>query len=107
MNFKDCLQNDIDNTFFNTNEFAEVHTYNGKKVKAIVDDDKLLEMKLRVNQHSDGLSSSQKVMIVKKTDMDSEPFADQYVILDGEQLCITNVQNSDGVYTITMGGIES
>ena len=37
MAFKDDLANDLQNIFFNTEEFAELVDYNGNSIKAIVD----------------------------------------------------------------------
>ena len=40
MSFKDAIANDIDKTFFNVDEFSDVHKYEGQSIKCLVDDDR-------------------------------------------------------------------
>ena len=42
--FKDCVAADIHGVFLNTQEFADTHTIDGRKMDAVVDDDALLEL---------------------------------------------------------------
>ena len=49
MTFKEMLQKDIKNVFLNLNEFAEIHDLNGYKVAAVIDDDFLDEITLKIN----------------------------------------------------------
>ena len=44
--FKDQLEKDFDSTFFNMNEFAELHNIDGKEVPVVVDNDTLLALNL-------------------------------------------------------------
>ena len=37
--FKDCVAADIHGVFLNTQEFADTHTIDGRKMDAVVDDD--------------------------------------------------------------------
>lgn len=45
MSFKDILKNDLENTFFLAEEFAERHTINGKEMDVLLDDYELMERK--------------------------------------------------------------
>lgn len=108
MAFKDALQDDLDNVFFNQEEFAELHSYKGNDIPVVVDDEKLTEMKLRSKEdHSDGLFSASKLIYVKESDVESEPFSGEYVEFDGKDYYIESVQNQNGIYTIILGANES
>ena len=53
--FKDCVAADIHGVFLNTQEFADTHTIDGRKMDAVVDDDALLERDAaRGGVHTDG-----------------------------------------------------
>ena len=41
LSFKDCIAADIQNVFLNQEEFAEIHTVDGKPMGVILDDDGL------------------------------------------------------------------
>ena len=38
MDFKEILQDDINNAFLDSSEFAEVHNLNGQEVNIVIDD---------------------------------------------------------------------
>ena len=46
LTFKDCAAADIDDVFFNTDEFANEHTINGKKLLAVLDENTLIVLLL-------------------------------------------------------------
>ena len=41
LSFKDCIAADIHQVFLNEDEFAEIHTVDGKPMRVILDDDGL------------------------------------------------------------------
>lgn len=102
------LQDDLDNVFFNQEEFAENHNYNGSNIPIIVDDDKLIEMKLKSKEdNTDGIYSCSKLIYVKVSDVEDEPFVDQFVTLDGENYCVRSVSTEGEAYQIILGDNES
>ena len=56
MTLKHIMKEDIDNIFFDLDEFSEICTVNGKKMNVIIDANELTERakKERVGQHFDG-----------------------------------------------------
>ena len=46
MNFKDILENDIQNTFLNSEEFGETHNLNGIDVICVTDEDSFQEKEI-------------------------------------------------------------
>ena len=56
LSFKDCIAADIQNVFLNQEEFAEIHTVDGRPMGVILDDDGLQQRDAaRGGVHTDGL----------------------------------------------------
>ncbi|MEH7122107.1 hypothetical protein V7127_02560 [Bacillus sp. JJ1773] len=104
MNFKDQLKKDL-SVFINPNEFAEEVDIDGTKVSVIIDNDKLKEHQLKMG--GEGLVENGLLFHVKKGDMPFIPRPEQRMNFK-ESLCyIVDVQEDEGVYTITLEGFES
>ena len=66
--FKDCVAADIHGVFLNTQEFADTHTIDGRKMDAVVDDDALLERDAaRGGVHTDGTYRTRRLLYVAIT----------------------------------------
>ena len=105
--FKDQLEKDFDSTFFNVNEFAELHNIDGKEVPVVVDNDTLLALNLGKNADSDGIFEDAKLFFILKKYLDSEPVIGQIMDFDGESYPIGNILEDFGGYTIILRGNES
>ncbi|MCX4384316.1 MAG: hypothetical protein OSJ39_00785 [Clostridia bacterium] len=105
--FKDQLEKDFDSTFFNMNEFAELHNIDGKEVPVVVDNDTLLALNLGKNADSDGIFEDAKLFFILKKYLDSEPVIGQIIDFDGESYPIGNILEDFGGYTIILRGNES
>lgn len=105
-NFKEQLEKDFDSTFFNLNEFAEIHLINDNEVPIVVDNDTLMELNLGKNTDADGIFTDDKMFFVQKKDLDFEPVAGQHIKFDGEFYPISNVLEDSGGYTIVLTGNE-
>lgn len=105
--FKDQLEKDFDSTFFNMNEFAELHNIDGKEVPVVVDNDTLLALNLGKNADSDGIFEDAKLFFILKKYLDSEPVIGQIMDFDGESYPIGNILEDFGGYTIILRGNES
>lgn len=83
MNFKEQLKYDIENTFFNNDEFAEDHVINGNEISVI-----MLDGSLKENQKltEEGVIQGDFVYIVKK-DCIEEPEPGEFQNFDG-YLCV-------------------
>ena len=97
-NFKDLLQQDL-NTFFNPDEFGEMHNIDGKEVNVIVDNDKLQE---RSKKEFDGLSVGELLYYVKVSDLIKKPIQDAPQLFDKKPYLIFNVREDNGVYEIIL-----
>ena len=52
--FKEQLEKDFSQTFFNPAEFGEIHTINGDEILIVVDNETLLELNIRHRRHFPG-----------------------------------------------------
>lgn len=105
--FKDQLEMDFDNTFFNLNEFAEIHDIDGEKIPIVVDNDTLLQLNLGKTADSDGIFQDNRMFFVQKKYMPDQPVIDQIMEFDGESYRIGSVLEDFGGYTIILKGNES
>ena len=104
MAFKDYLQQDIDNVFFNTDEFAEPHNINGRSVNIIKDDDKAERLG---NSGTVGVFGSIIVYYVKASDLPNKPKIGDIQDFDDVFYEVVEVKEEFGVYEIILRGSES
>ena len=104
--FKEQLQKDFDNIFFNLDEFAEIHTVEGKEVSVVIDNDKLMELDLGKKDHSDGVYTDEKMFFIQKKDLDFDAVGGQDRDCDGGMYRILNVFEDMGGYTIILRSNE-
>ena len=105
--FKEQLEKDFHDAFFNLNEFAELHNIDGKNVPVVVDNDTLLALNLGKNADSDGIFEDGKLFFVMKENLEYEPVIGQIMEFDGETYPIGNILEDFGGYTIILRGNES
>lgn len=107
MGFKEQFLDDLDSVFFNSEEFAETHTINGAEVDIVVDNDKLAELYISKESHTEELFTDAIMFYVRKKDLDFEPVPGQYLEYDGRGMIISDVKTDDESYTIVLGANES
>lgn len=102
MSFKEQLQKDIEKVFFNADEFSEIHTIDGKEVRAIIDNLELLE-RAKSSIHTDGIYTSQTLIYIPKVDYGARPPVGKKILLDGKKhYKIVEVVEENGVYSLTL-----
>lgn len=102
--FKEQMEKDFDNTFFNLNEFAELHELDGKNIPVVVDNETLLQLNLGKTADSDGIFQDNKMFFVLKKYLEDEPVIDQIMVFDGESYQVGNVMEDFGGYVIILRG---
>ena len=63
--FKEQLEKDFKDTFFNLNEFAEIHNVDGAEIPVVVDNETLLQLNLGKTADSDGIFEDSKLFFVQ------------------------------------------
>lgn len=101
MTFKDIMQQDIENVFFNQNEFSEKHSIDGKKIDVIIDENELIKRELKTD-NNDREHKHRKLIYVKVTDLDSEPRIDMPLRLDKKIYLIKDITEEAGIYSLVL-----
>ncbi|EFU77744.1 hypothetical protein [Lachnoanaerobaculum saburreum] len=105
--FKEILNQDIENVFLNTLEFADIHNVDGKDMPVQVDDNEVIEREKKAKSNMDGVYVKQKLIYVKAKDFGSLPAIGRQIMLDGKRYLITDSTDEYGIYTITLEGNRS
>lgn len=104
MNFKEVLKEDLNNVFFNNDEFAEYHSVDGINILIIIDNDKLKANKIKA---ASGTYSGDVLFYVQKSDFIETPAIDQRINLDGEIYRVNDVGEDNEMYEITLEAFMS
>ena len=64
--FKEQLEKDFDGTFFNLDEFAELHTIDGNEIPVVVDNETLIQLNMGKTVNSDGIFTDSIIIFVQK-----------------------------------------
>lgn len=103
--FKEVIQEDLNNTFFDIDEFAEIHNIDGKDISIIIDHELLKE---RQAKYAEGTYLGDVLFHVKKSDFGEAPGINQPIKFDGDStMRVTDFQEDMGIYIITLGSNRS
>lgn len=91
-------------SFFNLDEFAEEAVVNGQLVKVIIDNDQLADKKLKSNDPSNGVFESDLQIYVRASDLNPRPQVGDVFELNQKIYRITEMEESMGIYSITLAG---
>lgn len=104
MTFKEMLQKDIKDVFLNLDEFAETHDLNGYKVAAVIDDDFLDEITLKITgeqqRTAPGLFGGTIAIYVAKSDF-GKLKPGRALTVDGKLYKVISTSEQDGMLKIT------
>ena len=104
--FKEQLEKDFDDTFFNLDEFAELHTIDGNEIPVVVDNEALLSLNMGKTVETDGIFTDSIIIFVQRKYLDYEPVIGQVIEFDGVTYPIDNVLSDTGGDTIILRGNE-
>jgi hypothetical protein len=97
--FKQALQQDLDNTFFNQSEFAVITTVNEVLMTVILDDEQLKEKKLK---QGEGLIAGDLLIVIRKSEFTSEPIIENRMEFDGDWYTVLDYLDSEHTYSISL-----
>lgn len=97
--FKEFLMQDLDNVFFNEDEFCDEHFIDGKKKMIIIDNDRLME---RSKKEFEGLSIGEILYFIKAKDFGELPEQGTPQTFDGRIMYVFNAREDNGVYEIIL-----
>lgn len=100
--FKEVMKADVDSTFMNLDEFADMHTVDGKEIPILVDDNEIIEREKKMKSNMDGVYVKQKLIYVKAGDFGALPAIGRQIMFDGRGYLVTDSTDEQGIYAITM-----
>jgi hypothetical protein len=100
MDFKDAVAADIENVFFETDEFAENVIIDGKSVPIILDNDALQGM---TELYAKGLAEGEQFIFIKEKDMFRLPQPGEELTKDDQQWYIRHAVSQMGVFGLRIG----
>lgn len=106
MNFKQQIEADIGNVFFNFDEFSEQHKVNDIDMSVIVDDleqvDRQKRYKFKHSLYADGVYLREKMIYVKASEFGNLPAVGRSLNFDGKIYIVTSAIDEDGIYSIEL-----
>lgn len=110
MSFHDDLLEDLDNAYFDIDEFATLHTIDGKEIPVVVttvreDESKTSYglMKATLNPKESAINKGQFVLYAKESDIRSKVTANSLIDYDGKKMFVYAVVKTEGVLKLTIG----
>lgn len=98
-NFKELIQQDINTTFLNPNEFGEEVTINNSKMVVVIDEKELEKQ----NIANDGkLAKGELLFHVNKSNFKGIPTADRLMEFEGKKYRIIKSTDNLGMLTIML-----
>ncbi len=96
-NFKEMLDKDLDTTFYNTKEFAQLKRvkYDGitKEIPVIFDSEETKDRNAVESDHAEGIYRKYEVIRVRLSDMGKEPRQGARFYLENELFTVASVLN--------------
>lgn len=107
--FKELIKTDIQNTFLNSLEFADLHTIDNKSMKVIIDNNEHIEREKRISSKelTDGVYIKQIMIYVSIEEYGPLPAQGKLLTLDGKRYRVDDAIDEDGVLSITLGANRS
>lgn len=101
--FKATMQQDLENTFFNNDEFSDIHTIDGKPMRVIFDKSELLKRDPSGAKDSDNLYADTMLILVPVEDFGARPKIKRIINIDSKRFySIEDVDTQDGMYLISL-----
>ena len=103
MNFKEQLDKDLEDVFFNLDEFAEIVNLNGIEIKGIFQPIKYEPFSINKNDSSIlGISNSYSKLYYKADATAEVFFVSQQITVNGEYYTVEYVEKEQGLSVLTL-----
>lgn len=106
MSFKDILNDDVNNIFFNIDEFSERHNIDGSDMPIMIDEDELQEYKIRREGDYEGLYKATLLFYVRKSDIGSKPAINSLIDFDDKIYKVLSSSEDGEVIKVILGWDE-
>lgn len=105
--FKDAIEKDVKSVFLNIEEFADVHTLNGKSVRCVLDT-------ILTDEHGggkgnisyEGVFLNTLTIYVASADIETRPVKGELLYLDDKNYFVQKVSDESGVLVVIVEANE-
>lgn len=98
MGFKDELSKDLKNTFFNQEEFADTHEFNGREIVCVIDEDKFQEKLVAGNLVTiAGIIQKGMTVYIDKKYIKVRPYGGDEIEFDKEIYLVASCKEDMGI----------
>lgn len=105
--FKDAYQEDLDNAFFDEDEFAEKHVLDGEECLVIITDVNAVlphdRGKAALNPKEAAVNKVSYILLVRDRDLKRKVTSGAMITLDGKKYFVQDVKHQKGVYRLEIG----
>ena len=105
--FKDIVQQDIKSVFLNIDEFADMHTIDGKEMPAVLDDFEASEREIKYVKYGDGVYKIRRLLYVAESDFGPIPIQGRTITYDGKKYIVVDAVSEGGLHAITVEATTS
>lgn len=109
MTFQEMLKTDLDDVFFNVEEFASEHQIDGKTLTVILQEDNYSGAKTRygesrgnINPKETAVNKNTLTLRIREADVQRKITAGAMIDVDGKKMFISDVKHPPGVYILTI-----
>lgn len=108
MNFKQQLEKDLENVFFNLDEFAEMVNLNGVDIKGILQPVRYEPFSINKNDSFIlGISSSYCKLYYKSNATAEVFFVSQQITVNGEYYTVEYIEKEQGMSILTLSSVSA
>lgn len=108
--FKEAYQDDLENAFFDEEEFAGRHTVDGEECMLILTDNTStvpVLLKNALNQKETAVNKISHILYIRDTEAEklkrTKFTVNAMIHLDGKKYFVQDVKHTDGVYRLAVG----
>lgn len=105
MNFREALEDDLENAFFDEDEFASRHVIDGEECTIVMTEITSAEAKTRksLNPKESAINDIRYVLYIREKDMKRKLTVNAMISLDGKKYFVRDVKHHEGMYEVAIG----
>ena len=103
MNFKEMVANDIGNVFLNIDEFGTTHTFNGREIKCVIDEESFQEKEINGKITIEGGFYKEGITVfIDKKSLKYKPEGNMRIDFDDKEWIVANCKENFGMYELDL-----
>lgn len=106
MNFREAFEDDLENAFFDEDEFASRHVIDGEECTIVMTETISAEVKMRkssLNPKESAINDIRYVLYIREKDMKRKLTVNAMISLDGKKYFVRDVKHREGMYEVAIG----